>query len=310
MIDREYLYSLIKNGYECEFLDFKKVQYQRENFQNLIIDVMSMANSSYSGDKYIIIGIKDKTDGSREIFSIPRDDFLDSSVYQNLISDNIEPELNIEYFPLTFENEMLGVIKIHSSNNDKPYILKKQYKTLNVGLCKIRKGSTNTYAMRRDFDNFYSLKEHFEVRLMKNSLFAIYDEEGCAVTTVTIRNLTKKPIVINWGLLSIESKGGELLSEHRVYGFDKKIIGADFNLSLAPMEEKLGELYVSFGSTDCLRLGIDEHGYTDKRFTFKLTLADTYDNEYSCYIGNCMIIVKGSFLWKVQLKSKKGVTVT
>lgn len=304
MIDHENIYGLIKKGYECEFLDFKKVQYHKEIFHELIIDIMSMANSSHRGDKYIILGVKDKPNGNREIFGISKDEFIDSSIYQNVILDNIEPEIKFDYFPIDYENRLLGIIKIHTSNTDKPYMLKKRYKHLNEGLCKVRKGSNNTYATRKDCDNFYSAKEQFEIKFMENSLMAVYDEQGCARTSVTIRNLTKKPVVINFGQLSVISKDGQLISKHRVYGFDNKIIGADFQLTLSPLEEKLGDLFVGFSSTDCLGLGVDEYGSADEIFTFVLTLIDTYNNEYSCRIDDGCVYVKGKFLWKAELKAK------
>lgn len=97
MIYHKYLYELIKNGYECEFLDFKKVQYRKENFHDFIIDIMSMANSSHKGDKFIILGVKDKPDGTREVFGIQQEDFIDSSIYQNVILENIEPEIKLDY---------------------------------------------------------------------------------------------------------------------------------------------------------------------------------------------------------------------
>lgn len=304
MIDHEYINELIRNGYECEYLDFKQVQYQK-NFQDLIIDIMAMANSSHIGDKYIILGVKDKPDGTRKFIDIPKEGFVDSSIYQNVILANIEPEIKIDYFPIQYENKLLGVIKIYASNTDKPYMLKKRYGGLNEGLCKVRKGSNNTYLTRKDYDLFFLAKEQFEVKFMENSLMAVYDEQGCARTSVTVRNLTKKPVVISSGQLSVRNKNGKVLSRHTVDGFNDEIVGADFKLALSPMEEKLGDLFVAFSSTDCLKLGIDEYGTTDETFTFELIFIDTYDRKYLCCIDDGMIFVKGKFLWKVELKAKQ-----
>jgi hypothetical protein len=297
---------LIENGYESNFLDFKKVQYRRETFLELIVDIMSMANSNYEGDKYIITGIKDKPSGEREIFGIKHEEFMDSSVYQNVVSDNIEPEIQFDYFPVEIEDKLIGVIKLSSCNNDRPYMLKKQYKGLNEGLCKIRKGSNNVFAMRKDIDTFISSKEFFEVKFMETTLMAVYEKEGYARTSITIRNITKNPVVINYGLLTVLNIEGKELSSHRVYGFDNKIVGADFSLSLSPMEEKLGNLFVGFESSDCFSLGVDKDGYTEEIFTFKLLLVDKYDNEYIATIENGKVFVRGNFLWKVQLKAKKS----
>ncbi len=305
MIDYERISKLIENGYECEYLDFKKLQYRRENFHELIIDIMSMSNSSHMGDKYIILGIKDKPDGTRDICGIPKEDLLDSSIYQNVIIDNIEPEIKFDYFPIEYQDKWLGIIKIHANNTDKPYMLKKRYKELYEGMCKVRKGSNNSNSTRKDYDSFYISKEQFEVKFMENSLTATKDDLGCARTSVTIRNLTKKPVVINYGRLSVINKDSQILSEHRVYGFGENIVGADFQLTLSPMEEKLGNIYVGFESSDCFRIGINEDGITFEKFIFKLVLSDTFNNEYTCQINNGWVLVKGAFLWKVKLEAEK-----
>lgn len=79
-----------------------------------------------------ILGVKDKPDGTREVFGIQQEEFIDSSIYQNVILENIEPEIKLDYFPI----------------------------------------------------------EQFEIKFMENSLMAVHDEQGCARTSITIRNYT------------------------------------------------------------------------------------------------------------------------
>lgn len=52
--------ALIEDGYECDYLDFKEKQYSKEKNVDLIMDIMAMANSSHNGDKFIIVGIKER----------------------------------------------------------------------------------------------------------------------------------------------------------------------------------------------------------------------------------------------------------
>ncbi|MBB6218109.1 putative HTH transcriptional regulator [Anaerosolibacter carboniphilus] len=86
-----------------------------------------MANSSYIGNKYLILGIKDKPGEDREICGIDANEFIDSSVYQNVIMQYIEPELRVDYFPINYLDKKLGVVMIHEGNNNRPYIVKKKY---------------------------------------------------------------------------------------------------------------------------------------------------------------------------------------
>ncbi|MFA9423670.1 MAG: helix-turn-helix domain-containing protein, partial [Sedimentibacter sp.] len=121
---------LIDNENESEYLDFKSIQYNKEKFDDMIVDVMSMANSKYCGDKYIILGVKEKQNGSKDILGIPEKEFYDSSIIQNVILKNIEPEIDIDYFPIKYNDLLIGVIVIKSKNINKPYMIKKDYRKL------------------------------------------------------------------------------------------------------------------------------------------------------------------------------------
>ena len=56
--------NLVENECENEYLDFKAKDYIDKG--EFLIDIMSMANSMYDGDKYIIVGVKDKTNAKKK----------------------------------------------------------------------------------------------------------------------------------------------------------------------------------------------------------------------------------------------------
>ncbi|WP_166246137.1 RNA-binding domain-containing protein [Paenibacillus turpanensis] len=70
--------ELVEYGYESDYLDFKGKQYSKEKTADLIVDIMAMANSRYDGDKFIIVGVKDRPEG-KEIKGINPEEFIDSS---------------------------------------------------------------------------------------------------------------------------------------------------------------------------------------------------------------------------------------
>lgn len=146
--------ELIRYENENTSLDFKATQYAKEQFDSLIKDVMAMANSNVHGDKYIIVGVKHKSSGDRELLGIERSQFVDSAVYQQLILENIEPDISIDYFPYELDGKVLGVIKI-SNCKDRTYMMKKDYRNLKKGDCLIRKGSQQSRMERRDFDQIF-----------------------------------------------------------------------------------------------------------------------------------------------------------
>lgn len=157
----ENLNDIIEFENENTELDFKAIQYQKVKFEDLLKDLISMANAKSDDDKYIIVGVKLLGNGKRDILGIT-EDFIDEATYQQLTHNNIEPELNFSYFSYQFQNKTLGVFKIFNSN-DRPYMMKKDFGRLKIGEAFIRKGSHQTRLTRKDFD-FYTEKKITEKR--------------------------------------------------------------------------------------------------------------------------------------------------
>jgi hypothetical protein len=68
---------LSDNENESEYLEFKSIQYNKEKFEKMIEDIMAMANSKYNGDKYIILGVNNNKNGSKDIIGIPEAEFFE-----------------------------------------------------------------------------------------------------------------------------------------------------------------------------------------------------------------------------------------
>ncbi|MGG0239822.1 ATP-binding protein [Bacillus rhizoplanae] len=142
---------LVKYEREGTNLDFKREQYQKEKNKDLIKDIMSMANAPTIGQKYIIVGVKDKPDGKKEFHSILRGSFVDQATYEQVIRENIEPTIDFSYSPFEMDGYLLGVFEIGPCNNP-PYMMKKDFQGLKKGDCYIRRGSQQDRLTRRDLD--------------------------------------------------------------------------------------------------------------------------------------------------------------
>ncbi|WP_080058941.1 AlbA family DNA-binding domain-containing protein [Spirosoma aerolatum] len=154
--------DLIEFENESTRLDFKAIQYRKENFYELLKDVIGMANAPIDGDKLIIVGVKKSSDGSFAIHPI-EEQFFDSAIYQKLILDNIEPDLRIDYYAHKYKgNQLVGVLKIPASP-DKPYMMKKQFGTdkqlRRPGESFIRKGTATFPLMRKDIDKMFEQRK-------------------------------------------------------------------------------------------------------------------------------------------------------
>jgi len=146
---------IVKYENESTNLDFKREQYRKENYINLIKDIMAMTNAAITGPRYIVMGVKHKTDGTKEYYSVSN--LNDQADIENLIQANIEPTIKFQYFPLTLEGKQLAVIKIDEPI-DPPYMMKKDYKGLKKGDIYIRKGSKQSRMTRRDLDEVLSFR--------------------------------------------------------------------------------------------------------------------------------------------------------
>jgi predicted HTH transcriptional regulator len=148
-------------AYENEHsgLDFKSVQYEKKTHAAFLKDIVALANADVEGTRLIIIGIKHKPNSQREIVPISKDDFVDQATYQQLVRENIEPELMITYDPYEYKGSLIGIIRL-SDCSKRPYMLKKDFSTLKKGDCFIRRGSHQVRALRSDFDRFYESREN------------------------------------------------------------------------------------------------------------------------------------------------------
>lgn len=106
------LEEMIRYYQENDYLDFKLIEYEKN--ENLVKDVLALSNSFSSGEKFIIIGLKKKE--NEHIFQEVIDP-KDSASIQQLIHQNIIPELNIEYIPFTYEGKKLVVLIIKNPND-------------------------------------------------------------------------------------------------------------------------------------------------------------------------------------------------
>lgn len=151
--------ELIEYENESTRLDFKRVQYVKHFYEALLKDVLSMANANLIDDRYIVVGVEHRADGTREFCGIPENEFVDSATYHQLIRENIEPEVHFDYQPYRFGGVLLGVFRIHSTA-DQPYMMRKQYgQTLRAGDAFIRKGTHQTRLLRSDLDRMFQSRE-------------------------------------------------------------------------------------------------------------------------------------------------------
>lgn len=310
---------LIENGHENEFLDFKAKDYADKG--EFLIDIMSMANSMDERDKYIIIGVKDRIDGEKEILGI--EEGKEQAEFQQLANDNIEPKIKFEYRKISYRDKIIGYYKIskdNKDNKDRPYIAKKQYtkgRNIRQGECYIRKNSTNSIALRRDYDIFYNERKDVKLSIKDYAIFvhiiksSNYFEQNFvdAPFKVNLINRGNSKIIFLGGYILIKDYEGKVVCRNEIVGHRGRNRNTEFKLELDGKDQFLDDLFLSFGSDDCIRLGMDEYGYCSDLFNVEIILEDTEGNEYRSSQEGIVIKAQGDILHKVRrLKGIKEFT--
>lgn len=175
-IEEKKIINFIENEYEGEYLDFKLDIYDfsiPEKKTDFIIDILSMANSNYPDDRYIIVGVKDYP--NRQFKSVDETKVKDSATYQQLVNENIEPAIKFDIINFKYNGFDFFIYKIAYDTIDRPYIVKKDFNKLLKGTCRIRKGSQNAFMTRYDFDKIYEAKNPI---LRSNIKVKCIDENG------------------------------------------------------------------------------------------------------------------------------------
>ena len=159
-MDENILFEIIETNTESEYMDFKKDIYdfsKSEQKEEFLKDILAMANSGFKGEKYIIFGVKEEI-VSKKIVGVNLEQVKDQATYQQIIRENIEPDIKFEMKMFQKDNYTLCCFIING--NDRPYIIKKMFGKINAGFSHKRVNTTRTPLLRRDFDEIYEEKEN------------------------------------------------------------------------------------------------------------------------------------------------------
>ena len=173
------LIDLIQYENEKTGLDFKAVIYKADKFDDLLKDIMAMANAALEEDRYIVVGVKHHPSGERVFLGV--EDFMDDATYYQLVHSNIEPDIQFEYFHVEVADKKVGVFRIFNCDNQ-PYLMKKDTKSLRRGDGLIRKGTSQMRLMRSDFDKIFTKRQ--SVDDFTGKIDTVFESDGKPCTTL------------------------------------------------------------------------------------------------------------------------------
>ncbi len=194
--------DLISQPNEGEYWDFKREWYfmdkkanparAKRGRQDLLLDILNMANNPLFKDAFIIIGVDDKT---HEVIGVPDDDTnrrtteqLTDFLAEQKFANEIYPKVQVE--TLTHNGRKIDVIVIKSSRNVPFYLYESREDNVRAGVVYARQNGRNTprdksassYAIERLWKHRFLLDatpyEHFLNALEDRSAWASSSEQG------------------------------------------------------------------------------------------------------------------------------------
>ena len=301
MDNRSKVIELIEVRRETGIIDFKRDFYKRLEGSDFPKDIAAFANFNTDEDRFIIFGVEDKT---REIYGIDPLLFPSTDTLDNFIEKTIDPFVTIESDIFEYKGKTVGYIKICSTNDNPPYMIKKTCgpkMKLEKGDIFIRKGTCNQKAGRMDIDAMYIRNGDCTVRLYDNFITV----KGCdeserpeftASLQAEIENGKRRPVLISGGRIKLTSGQGYVI---------KRLS----ELRSAPIEmgagsRKIHTLRFPITSADCIKLGIRGNSEPENPITCSLELYDTDRQKHVAATVGISIYAKSDLLRIIEETTK------
>lgn len=139
---------------ESSILDFKTDLYDFTNdtdgniTSKFIKDILSFTNTIRETSAYIIYGVKENQDSTKELIGITKN--IDDAILQDKVKSKVHPLPKFQYSTLRFDDKLFGIIEIPLVKYDFPIVSIVKMKGIEIGKTYFRQGSSNTEALTLD----------------------------------------------------------------------------------------------------------------------------------------------------------------
>jgi hypothetical protein len=139
---------------ESSILDFKSELYDfandrdNSNLAKLVKDVISFTNTIREAPAYIIFGIKELPDGTKDIVGIART--IDDAILQDKIKNKVYPLPKFGYSTKIYNDKTFGILEFPIIRYEFPITSTVKLKGVEIGKAYFRHGSSNTEALSLD----------------------------------------------------------------------------------------------------------------------------------------------------------------
>lgn len=151
------LIDVIRHESPGSGLAFRKDIYGEADRDELIMDLLSLANADVSGPRHIVLGVPDPARGQRDLRGVlPADFALMKQCLRDWIATSIEPAFSVSTQTFKLGDRVIGVI-IVGDCDDPPYLLSKDApRGLTPGAGWVRRGTQRLPLLRRDLERMFT----------------------------------------------------------------------------------------------------------------------------------------------------------
>jgi hypothetical protein len=154
--------KIIQTTLEGPVFALRPDAYRPGDAQELIADVVSLANSAFVGKRYIVFGVE-SIPGSTERRVPGLSEAPNTAMWQQLVREYIEPEVRIEYRTEILADRKVGVLIVLPCVQQ-PYTMKRALGSLDRGAAFIRRGTTRERLVREDLELMYARRYDYATR--------------------------------------------------------------------------------------------------------------------------------------------------
>ncbi len=159
--------TLIRHENEHTALKFRPTLYLRHEYDQLLRDIVALANADVRGERIIVLGV-DARGNARSLIGVPRGMSVVHGTFEGLVQKHIEPSLRVRYGTCEIDGLTFGVLSITGCTNQ-PYLVSNPLApALRRGEGWIRRGVEQLPLGRADLDRMYASR--FEGGLFRGGI--------------------------------------------------------------------------------------------------------------------------------------------
>ncbi len=138
-------------------LAFRPSAYAAADREELLVDVLALANAQVPGPRLLVLGVVDELGSKRRVRGVEPERLARSiATYQRIIAEYIEPSLDISMRSLSIQNRTVAAIVLRDCDSQ-PYVIRKDFsKRVRRGDGWIRRGSQQARLGRADLEAMFN----------------------------------------------------------------------------------------------------------------------------------------------------------